>query len=278
MGRDHRAKKKSFLELIRGFPGILNEYLVPIGVAIFSGVAVAWLVSNFVEPVREVLVERQLVNVLLFLLVVNTLLYLDRLARQLGVAGLRGIVRVSPDQGSDTPAMVAAVEALAPGTARFVEFSGYTVLDLITEVLRRGWDVELLVKHPESVGHIQRNTVLMVLQRLELLTTVDIPGSKDRLHVKCYRANASLRGRKLGDKLVNLGWYTPTFLRDQEGNPLEVLGHANPLITARVDAPEGRCFGRMFDRVFQELWEDPSTVDWQEVLKKLGSKRRKAKQ
>lgn len=264
MEHDESAKEnknKSLLDFLKGFPGIVSPYLLHIAVAMFVGVAIAWLVSNAVGPLREVLVERQLVNVLLFLLVVNAIFYLDRVARQLRVPGVPGIVRVSPDQYSDTRPLVDQIEKLSAQKARLLEFSGFTALALIEELLQKGWEVDLLVKHPESVGWNQGMRIRTVLDDLERRVELMIGQAKQRLHVRCYRASASLRGRKLGEELVNLGWYTPTSGKDPSGGPLEVVGDVNPLITARLDAPECCCFGRMFDRLFDELWDDKTTED-----------------
>ena len=263
MARDDRDEKKSFFQLIRGFPGIPTEYLVPIGVAIFSGVAVAWIVSNFWEPLRKVLVERQLINVLLFLLVVNTLFYLDGVARQLRAGGLGGILRISRDQKSDNQAFRDLIDHTKPRRADLIEFTTDTIHEIVDDLVAKKYTIRLLVKHPEGLTKFQKVRLKSRLDDLDRRTLDKHPDMRSKVQIRCYRQPASLRGRKLDDKVINVGWYTPKV------GEVQVNGDGNPLVTASFDTPEGRHLGAMFDEAFKDLWGDPGTVDWQEVLNQL---------
>jgi hypothetical protein len=170
------------------------------------------------------------------------------------ITGTRRI-HVSRDQEANNDHLTALIRGLPNITAaRFLAFSGRDARLFVEQVLEHSdCAVQLLVKHPESVGPVQQRWILAELDRLQRYAMARHGG---RLQVRCYRQPYSLRGRKLEPHLVDVGWYTP-----RPGDPVEVVGHRNPLVTVRLDSEEGVAIARMFDEVFEALWGAPDSED-----------------
>lgn len=95
--------------------------------------------------------------------------------------------------------------------------------------------------------------------------------------VRCYKQTASLRGRKIGNSLISISWFTygtqriertniPEMLK-QARRPYDLEGHTNVLINASLSSTEGRILEGMFDRVFDDLWY--TGVPLEEVIKEI---------
>jgi hypothetical protein len=144
-------------------------------------------------------------------------------------------------------------------SADLIAFSGRDARGILEEILRHsGCPIRLLMKHPDSVGRIQRQWIVAELERMQRYL---VPEYSETLHIRCYRAPYSLRGRKLHPYLINVGWYTP--LIDDE---VEVVGHTNPLVIAKLDTPEGASLCKMFDTLFEALWNASTTEDAATVM------------
>jgi len=263
MAHDDRDEKESLVQLIQGVPGILHRYLVPTSVVISICVGAAWTVGLFWERLHEWLVERQVIEVLLVYLVVATVFHLDKVARELRAGGVRGILRISRDQKSDNQAFRDLIDHTKPRRADLIEFTTDTIHEIVDDLVAKKYTIRLLVKHPEGLTKFQKVRLKSRLDDLDRRTLDKHPDMRSKVQIRCYRQPASLRGRKLDDKVINVGWYTPKV------GEVQVNGDGNPLVTASLDTPEGGHLGAMFDEAFKDLWEDRGTVDWQEVLNEL---------
>ena len=171
------------------------------------------------------------------------------------IFGSRQNVHISKDQTADTDYLVASIRELPSiSEAKFLALSGRDTRTFVEEVLERSnCMVKLLMKHPETVGEVQQRWILAELDRMQRYL---IPKYGERLHIRCYRAPYSLRGRKIEPHLVDVGWYTPL-----PGDKLELVGHIYPMVLARLDSDEGVALGKMFDGVFNALWEAADSED-----------------
>jgi hypothetical protein len=172
------------------------------------------------------------------------------------------VVRVAGSDSESSVSLVAQVANHQVLEADLVEFSGVAVETLIDHLASRGCRVRLLVKHPETVGIFQQRRIIA---NLEALFGRDY---SDRIEARCYRLDASLRGRRLGDVLICLGWYTP-FVEKGDLARYEVMGHDNALITAPLNSPPGRHLEHMFQSVFDSLWTAGGTEDARVVVSRL---------
>jgi hypothetical protein len=139
-----------------------------------------------------------------------------------------------------------------------LEYSAASVYGLIAELVTRGASLRILIKHPDTVGPSQRDRILMSIDQLERFVLKDHPG---RVEIRCYKAAASLRGRRIDNVLVDVGWYTPDISREGVADKMEIVGHANPLVMCTAATEEGQNLLAMFDQVFESLWESARDHD-----------------
>ena len=171
-------------------------------------------------------------------------------------------VRVSKDQEVDNELLRAEIERQPPSRADLLEFSTQSVRPVIRALARGANELRILVKHPDSVGPAQRTRIIDGLTQLERL----LRGYRGDVKIRCYRQWVSLRGRKLDDSLINIGWYTPELDEHGQATATEVVGDTNPLVTSALQTEEGQHLQRMFDEVFEGLWRSAEHDDAREVL------------
>jgi hypothetical protein len=174
--------------------------------------------------------------------------------------------RISSNENESSTQLFKDLVDMPLRTADLLEFSGVSVYQLITALVDRRCEMRMLVKHPDSVGEFQSRRIT---SNLESLYYRFVKGGAGNLNIKCYWASASLRGRRLGEEIINVGWYTPDI---QNGQLLEseVVGDGNPLITARIKTHEGQDLLRMFNQVFDGLWEAEDSEAIHVVLRRRG--------
>ena len=162
---------------------------------------------------------------------------------------------ISRDQEANNDYLITLIRELPNiQAAKFLAFSGRDARVFVEQVLERSdCPVQLLIKHPDTVGHVQQRWILAELDRMRRYL---LPKYGDRLQIRCYRQPYSLRGRKLEPHVVDVGWYTP-----KPGDPVEVVGHRNPLVTARLNSEGGVAISKMFDEVFEALWNAADSED-----------------
>ncbi|HSW58267.1 MAG TPA: hypothetical protein VLH15_07685, partial [Dehalococcoidales bacterium] len=126
-------------------------------------------------------------------------------------------------------------------------------------------EICLLIHNPleQLLSDLQKERICAQIRTLKLV------GFKDGiLKIKCYNQRASLRGRKFDNTLIELGWYTYDYDPEYaEYGKNQMWGHNNPLIVAHLKN-EGQYLGKMFDRVFDSLWNDTSNPSLLDVCTK----------
>lgn len=256
----------------RGWEWLLPNFDVGLSLLLSAGVVVA---SFFTDISTDTIAQVTLaVLTLLTLSLIRDRLRRDETDRTLvdtndALAGLTALWRpssrlhVSRDQSADDAAFKAIIDDIAEiDEARYLAFSSRDARKFIEQVaVKSTGAVQVLLKHPETVGATQRRWILAELDRLFKYT---VPKAANRIEIRCYRAPYSLRGKKLSPAVINVGWYTPLI-----GDVAEVIGHKNPLITAPLDSEEGAALARMFDGLFDALWSDPETEEAAAVINRL---------
>lgn len=198
---------------------------------------------------------------LVVLTVISWALLRDRIAR---VQSPEADTWISRDQAEDTPRLQQLLEQFPRyEAADFLEYSCNHAWPLVNRAVKdAGCQIRILLRHPEGQGSAQKRWIEGSLMRLKRDYLDVHPG---RIEVRCYREPASLRGRRFEPYVINVGWYTPYV-----DNEDQVLGHKNPLITARLTSEEGLKLSRMFAGLFNALWHSPSTASAEEVLRDMG--------
>ena len=214
-----------------------------------------FLIGWQVDQVNKWLVNSGAVNLIILTLVLDI---------SYAVVGLFASkqIRISEDEDENSRALKTELRDIPVKQAELLEYSGYTVQPLVKDLLDRGCQVRMLVKDPETVGPCQRRRIF---SSLDAYTHLLSHGHERLIEIRCYRAQASLRGRLLGNELINVGWYTP-FLENGVANEMEIIGAGNPLVTARLGTPEGRDLERMFKGLFEALWDAEDTKKASDVL------------
>ena len=136
-----------------------------------------------------------------------------------------------------------------PRTADLLEFSGESVRGLLDWLVEHDFQIRLLVRDSEM-------SELSEHQIRKISRTVERFRDRPNVEIRSYRASPSLRGRRLGSHLINLSWYTPDYygVSDPTGVP-DIVGDKNPSITSSIRCDEGEKLDRMFDEVFEQLWD-----------------------
>jgi hypothetical protein len=144
--------------------------------------------------------------------------------------------------------------------AQLIQYSGDYVRRVVTKLLEKGADVELLLQHPsKSLNEYQLRKLVLFEQR----STIDFKND-NKLAVRYYDEPASLRAIKLDNKFLAIGWYTYRIRsknKDREDVTPWLYGHSNPSITAHLDGVKASDLASFFDEVFNALWKTAVTRD-----------------
>ena len=119
--------------------------------------------------------------------------------------------------------------------------------------------MRILLKTPETRVAAIRNSA-PVFSNIEALYNSVLKDAR-QFEVRCYRAPYSIRGRRIGDHFLEVGWLTPDFGRDTAyGSSQCSPVYLDPTI------PGGGHLLSLFERTFTDLWEHPDTVDGATLL------------
>lgn len=246
---------KTALSRFRDFQ---RRYRRPTIVVLGVVVTVWFILARALGLFGKVFDKSDLLSLLVFILLVDVSFSLAEAMRDAST----GTLKISRDQQSDNARFQESAQAIQPSTADLLEYSAVEANQLIVFLKQRRWRMRILVKHPDTVGDRQRQKILTNIRHLRRIVLNDYQNMSE---VRCYRQAASLRGRVLGKRAINVGWYTP----DVDNPELEVRGHSNPMITANAGTPEGGYLLRMFDGLFERLWHAPGTEDAYLVLGRI---------
>jgi hypothetical protein len=218
---------------------------------------IVFLLGQAIPDVEDWMVDSNAMTLLIVLLVLDISYALSQIA-------LRRQITISRDQDEDRTEVLELIKNSRIDEADLLEYSTAEALAIIKALKERQCRMRILVKHPESVlGDTQRDRIIT---QVKVLMARDLHNYDDA-SIKFYRQPASIRGRRLGGAYVNLSWYTPNL----DAPDLEVLGDTNPLITADLTTREGRNLLRMFQGLFDRLWDAEGTEDAKAVLERMKS-------
>jgi hypothetical protein len=169
-------------------------------------------------------------------------------------------ISLSKDYAETSSLLTKEITERPPADADLIEYSADSVRPVLEQLAAAGARVRLLLKHPDSVGRAQREKIISTYWYLKDHTFRDNP---DSFHVRFYRIPATLRGRRLDTRLLNVGWYTPDISTGGRMSEWEVIGHLNPTITSDLQTSEGYALNLMFSRTFDGLWGN--SIDAEEI-------------
>jgi hypothetical protein len=189
-----------------------------------------------------------------------TLIVLLDLAATVHLQQRAALTSFAKDQDNSMPKLIEAVTCCRNDSADLLEYAAATTLPLIRAIRREGVPMRLLVKHPSTVTGLQRHRMITALDTIYNSIFENYSGD---FEIRCYKLPFTLRGRRLGKELLELGWLTPDVRRQT------AYGHANPSVLADLSSSENDFLVAFFGRTFKEYWDDSDTEDARIVLERL---------
>jgi hypothetical protein len=246
----HTPEAKPMLVRLKAFR---DRYRTQTAATLAVLAALTFIAAQYVPSVQHFILTSGLV------LYVNLIVLLD-LAVFVYLLQRPPASRAARNQDESMPWLIEALGRCRTEGADLLEYAGSTTLPLIRAIRRQSLPMRMLVKHPETVIGFQKQRNLATLDTLYTSVFSDYEGS---FEIRCYRQPFSLRGRRLGNEIVELGWLTLDVPRQT------AFGHANPSIVADLSNRDNQNFRFFFDRTFEALWNDQGTEDGRAVLKRL---------
>ena len=172
-------------------------------------------------------------------------------------------IRFYPNQEEADRELRAFIDSARPGEADLLECSSATVYqNIISPLVTRGNKIRLLIQNPKVArgrfGPSAREERRICDQFAITLGSEPPVASYDKLRIRFYSEVPSLRGRKFGNKLINVGWYTYDLRPEEtpvETNPVQIHGHNNPLLSIASTEKDFDIIESMFSKVFKNLWD-----------------------
>jgi hypothetical protein len=233
--------------LFRRLDRWIEQHVAVIGTALISAVLIAYIVSQFVPDISQWIITRGFFNVLLVALVI------DLLNRVIELKGSPSSMELYEDQAQALPRILEFIEKEHPETCDLLEYSTSSTRVLLEELRKANVRIRLLICHPDkAVSLHEQKTIELGIGNIHK----DFK-NYNRIAVRQYATPASLRGRNIGGKLINVGWY----LYSNPDGEVDLRGHDITMITSDADSPQGRRLKEMFSRAFDTLWNDPTTQE-----------------
>jgi len=225
----------------------LERRLAVVGSALIASVILLYVVSQFVPDINQWVITRGFFSVILIVLIT------DLLYKVIELKGSPPGLEAYEDQAQAMPQIQEFIEKEHPETSDLLEYSTSSTRALLQELRKANVRIRLLICHPDSaVSPHERRTIELGIENLRK----DFRGYGNII-VKQYRTPASLRGRNIGGKWINVGWY----LYSNTDEELDIRGHDVTMILADVSTPQGKKLKGMFGWAFDALWKDPTTED-----------------
>jgi hypothetical protein len=212
---------------------------------------VVFTVAQLVPIVKEYVLQIDFIQFL-------TLIVLLDVAIDVHLSQRPTMTSLARNQDETMPKLIEAVPHCRTDGVDLLEYAGATTLPLIRAIQREGAPIRMLMKHPDTVGGLQRQRMITTLDTLYNSIFANNTGSS--FEIRCYRLPYTLRARRLGKVLLELGWLTP----DIAGNT--AYGHGNPSVLADLSSSQNEHLLVFFNKTFNDLWKDASTEDGRAVL------------
>lgn len=166
-------------------------------------------------------------------------------------------IEIKEKQDKSIPVLIDYVQKCKSSeTCDLLEYAGQTSLPLIREINDKGNRIRILIQHPDNLTGNQK--LLSITNLNTLYNTIFYDSTK--FEIRCYRQPYTLKGRKIGNKILELGWLTPN-IKNQTA-----FGHGNPSILIDLSVRKNDCFLVFFEKTFNDLWNDSQTEDGKTVL------------
>jgi hypothetical protein len=239
--------------LRRRFTAFRERYRVQVSATLAVLASLAFIVAQVFPAIKEFIYDIGLLQYM-------TLIVLLDLAVSVYLQQRPEMTKLAGNQDESMPKLIEAVVHCRSDGADLLEYAGATTLPLIRAIQRAGVPMRMLVKHPDTIAGVQRQRMITTLDTLYNSIFENYQGS---FEIRCYRLPYTLRGRRLGKEILELGWLTPDIKRET------AYGHNNPSVLVDLSYKRNEYLRVFFDRTFNDLWEDKGTEDGRAILNKL---------
>ncbi len=235
------------------FNAFRERYRIQTSATLAVLAAVTFIAAEFVPAIQQFVLTTGLLQYI-------TLIVLLDLAASIYVMQRPPATRIARNQDESMPRLLEALPRCRTDSVDLLEYAGATTLPLIRAIRREGVPMRMLVKHPETIDGLQRQRNITTLDTICNSIFDDYRGS---FEIRCYRLPYTLRGRRLGKELLELGWLTPDVKRKT------AFGHGNPSLIADLSNSNNEHLHIFFKTTFETYWNDQGTEDGRAVLERL---------
>lgn len=235
------------------FKAFVDRYRVQASVAFGIIAIITFTLGEMIPKVQEWVFKSGVMQYLTLLVVLD-------LAVAIYMNQAPPITEISANQDESLPRLIDAVPLCRSTGADLLEYAGQTTLPLIRAIQREGVPMRMLVKHPDTISGLQKHRMVTTL---DTLFNSIFEGYSGTFEIRCYTLPFTLRGRRLGRELLELGWLTFDLKRET------AYGHANPSVLADLSTKKNEYLLKFFERTFNDLWGAADTEDGRAVLKRL---------
>lgn len=239
----------------------IDEHFRKFAYAIVSLLFFLWILSNFLLPLKQFMVNNT--QILLILILSFTAEGLSIL-KNLKDNPSQKTFRVVQDQFELSEEIITIIKQRPPKTADLLEASTVTIDEILNTLRRCECKIRILIHNPDyAINGFQKHRIEQRINELSSLTFKNYSNCEIRL----YSTPPAIRGRMFDNNIVNVGWYT--YSNDEIG----FYGHTNPTILTQGNSNETCHLKNMFTQSFIWLWEHPNTVNLNDYLNSLKTKR-----
>jgi hypothetical protein len=218
-------------------------------------VLIGWIISKFVPDVDNWIRQQRVIELVALVLIAELIAVVADVRKNLA-----NPLELSQDQARSSQKLFNIISNYKPSSAKVMGLSAGKREDILSFLTRGGWEIKLLIQHPEAaMNDILKHHLREKVQELSNITFINY----DKVEIRLYKRPSFFRGTKLGQNCIAIGWYACG-----EG-VYEFFGHSNPVISATQGSSESKILNDFFDRAFDYLWNHPETISFQDYIESL---------
>jgi hypothetical protein len=230
-----------------------DRYRVQVAATLAVLAALTFIAAETVPAVKGFVLSSRIIEYITLLVVLDLTVSVNSQRSEAGTW-------IARNQDEALPQLLQAVPQCRRDGVDLIEYAGATILPLIREIRRAGVPMRMLVQHPDNITGIQKQRMLATLDTI--LHSI-FENDQEGVEIRCYRLPFTVRGRRLGERLLEIGWLTPDVKRQT------TYGHQNPSMIADLSDRKNEHLRVFFDRTFKDLWDNDTTEDGRTVLERL---------
>ena len=154
------------------------------------------------------------------------------------------------------------IESVKPSEADLLMVSSHWIFgNIILPLVKEQSSIRLLLYDPhkaeEQFNPSRRQQRRICSAIVERLSAEPETARYDKIRVRFYRETPSLRGIRLGNRIVHVGWYTWDLRPDKTDTntePVQIWGHNNASLSIAASEKDFEVVYRLFNKVFTNLW------------------------